>query len=49
MNTYREVKAQEGFTLDMHYAKSDYPYPWKVSAALSPCRVMLDSIQHQIQ
>lgn len=24
-------------------------YPWKVSAVLSPRRVMLDSIQHQIE
>lgn len=33
----------------MSHHSSNYSYPWKIPAILSPCRVMLDSIQHQIQ
>jgi len=38
------ISIERGFK---HY--SHVSYPWKVPAILSPCRVMLDSIQHQIQ
>lgn len=38
------ISIERGFKHDSHFS-----YPWKVPAILSPCRVMLDSIQHQIQ
>lgn len=46
-----KLTAGEGFhtTYSMHKHYSDYSYPWKVPSILSPCRIMLDSIQHQIQ